>query len=121
MAERMDTRELSHCICRRLRRAARRVTWVHDRALAPSGLTSTQFNILSVIAHSEGRSIGALADFPGMDPTTLTRNLRPLIAQALVGDAPHPADGRARAIALTQRGRHPGSPRRPAMAPRSVR
>jgi DNA-binding MarR family transcriptional regulator len=58
-----------------------------------------------VIAHREGRSIGALADFLGMDPTTLTRNLRPLTAQKLVGNAPHPADGRVRAIVLTKRGR----------------
>lgn len=105
MTDRVDTRELSRCICMRLRRAARRVTQIYDRALEPTGLTSTQFNILSVIAHREGRSISALADFLGMDPTTLTRNLRPLIAQKLVRDARDPADGRVRAILLTKRGR----------------
>lgn len=105
MTERVDTRELSHCICMRMRRAARRVTQVYDHALKPIGLTSTQFNILSVIAHREGRPIGAVADYLGMDPTTLTRALQPLVAQKLVCDAADPADGRVRAILLTRRGR----------------
>jgi DNA-binding MarR family transcriptional regulator len=105
MSDRTETRELSHCICMRLRRAARRVTRIYDRALEPIGLTSTQYNVLSVIAHREGRPIGALADYLGMDPTTLTRTLRPLVAQKLVQNAPDPSDGRVRAIVLTKQGR----------------
>jgi len=67
MAHGVDTYELSGCIFMRVRRVARRLTQLYDRALEPSGLTATQYNVLAVIAHEDGRSMGAVADWIGME------------------------------------------------------
>ena len=39
-----------------------------------------------------------------MDPTTLNRNLKPLEAKALVGNAADPADRRVRTVLITEKG-----------------
>jgi DNA-binding MarR family transcriptional regulator len=93
-----------------LRRAARRVTQVYDQVIAPTGLTSGQFGLLARLyaaaLHGEaGVSIGTLADQHGMDPTTLNRNLKPLLAAGLVRDDHDPADRRVRRVSLTAIGR----------------
>ncbi|HEU0060363.1 MAG TPA: MarR family winged helix-turn-helix transcriptional regulator [Hyphomicrobiaceae bacterium] len=93
------------CTCLRLRKASRRVSQIYDRALEPCGLTVTQYGLLGHIAALDGIGIGALAAKMVMDPTTLTRNLKPLLGQALVVLAPDPADRRARRLKLTDDGR----------------
>lgn len=102
----VNPRELSACTCLRLRRTTRRVTQIYDHHLEPAGLTVSQFGLLARL-HAAGRnlSIGALAERAGMDPTTLNRNLKPLVTQGLVANAPDPADGRVRTVAITQAGR----------------
>jgi DNA-binding MarR family transcriptional regulator len=105
MIEGVDTRELSQCMFMRLRRVTRRLTQFYDHALSGCGLTATQYNILAVIAHEEGRAMGAVADWLGMDPTTLNRNLRPLLARRLVRDGKDARDGRIRTLATTKEGR----------------
>jgi DNA-binding MarR family transcriptional regulator len=104
MAHGVDTYELSGCIFMRVRRVARRLTQLYDRALEPCGLTATQYNVLAVIAHEDGRSMGAVADWIGMDPTTLNRNLRPLLTLGLVRDGRNPRDARVRTLSITKRG-----------------
>ena len=64
--------------------AARSVTRFYDEALRPSGLRATQLIVLVAASAEEAMSISALADFLGMDRTTLTRNLRPLDEEGLV-------------------------------------
>lgn len=105
MVERVDTRELSHCLCMRLRRVTRRLTQLYDHALKGCGLTATQYNILAVIAHEDGRAMGAVADWLGMDPTTLNRNLRPLLTRRLVRDGKDKKDARIRTLTATKEGR----------------
>jgi DNA-binding MarR family transcriptional regulator len=68
-----------HCTCYRLRKAARRVTALYDAALEPLGLTLTQFSVLAMIGAGGPRSVSALAEALGMDDSTLSRTLRPLI------------------------------------------
>jgi DNA-binding MarR family transcriptional regulator len=53
----------------------------------------------------DGLSIGELADRMVMDPTTLTRNLRPLEKRGLVRIVAAVEDRRRRAVAATARGR----------------
>ena len=53
----------------------------------------------------EGISIGELAQKLVMDPTTLTRTLRPLQRQGLVAVKPNPRDRRARSLQPTASGR----------------
>src|SRR4051812_39261828 len=82
MAERIEIPAVAGCTCMRLRRASRRITQIYDELLAPAGLTVTQFGLLANL-RACALSIGALASRLGMDPTTLTRNLRPLQARGL--------------------------------------
>jgi DNA-binding MarR family transcriptional regulator len=94
----------------RMRRATRRVTQIYDRALEPSGLTVSQFGLLAYLlgasrAPSNASSIGTIAEWLGMDPTTLNRNLKPLVAKSLVRDAADSADGRVRVVRITEKGR----------------
>jgi len=89
----------------RFRKAARRVSQIYDEHLAPFGLTITQYGLLAHIQRLDGVSVGALASELVMDPTTLTRNLGPLVKQDLVTVAPGKRDKRARTIRLTAAGR----------------
>ena len=89
----------------RLRKAARRVTQVYDRMLEPCGLTVTQYGLLASLSKHDGLGIGALAEIMIMDPTTLTRNLRPLVRQGFVAVSPDANDKRSRCVKLTISGR----------------
>jgi DNA-binding MarR family transcriptional regulator len=55
-------------------------------------------------APSNASSIGTIAEWLGMDPTTLNRNLKPLVAKGLVRIAPDSADGRVRVVRITEKG-----------------
>lgn len=94
----------SPCTCALLRRTARRVTRIYDRALRPAGLQLTQFAVLANIARAGGLSITDLAARLEMDRTTLTRNLRPLARAGWVLLATG-SDRRQRSVGLTQAGR----------------
>jgi DNA-binding MarR family transcriptional regulator len=102
--------DVLNCTCSRLRRAGRGVTQLYDQALEPAGLTIGQFGLLAhlaTIAAGEGGgiAIGTLAHARGMDPTTLTRNLKPLVAKGWIEDAHDPHDRRVRGVAITASGR----------------
>ncbi|MCS3745246.1 MULTISPECIES: MarR family winged helix-turn-helix transcriptional regulator [unclassified Xanthomonas] len=68
----------SNCTCFHLRRAARRMSQLYDHALAPVGLSLNAYSILRRL--DAAQSLGMLAQALGMDRTTLTRNLKPLLA-----------------------------------------
>ncbi|MEO8365417.1 MAG: MarR family winged helix-turn-helix transcriptional regulator [Pseudoxanthomonas sp.] len=67
--------------CFRLRRAARQVSQIYDRELAAVDLSLNEYSILRR-AEPEPRTLGELAATAGMDRSTLTRNLKPLIDAA---------------------------------------
>lgn len=96
---------LTGCTCMRLRKASRRVSQIYDRSLEQAGMTVTQYGLLGYILRYDGIGIGALADKLIMDPTTLTRSLRPLQQKGLVALAEDPRDRRARRLYLTAAGR----------------
>lgn len=85
--------------------AARRVTQMYDRHLEPSGLTITQFGLLGHVALMPEVTIGRLAETLAMDPTTLTRNLAPLVTRGMMRSDPDPDDRRVRRLTLTDTGR----------------
>jgi DNA-binding MarR family transcriptional regulator len=106
----LSARDLRNCTCSRLRRAGRQVTQLYDQALEPAGLTIGQFGLLAYLATAGagergGIPIGTLAHARGMDPTTLTRNLKPLVAAGWVADARASGDRRVRAVEITPSGR----------------
>ena len=104
-----DLQKIMSCTCLRMRRATRRVTQRYDHALEPTGLTASQFGLLGYLhgassAPAHASSIGAIAEWLGMDPTTLNRNLKPLLAKGMVKNAIDPADGRIRIVRVTEKG-----------------
>ena len=68
-------------------------------------MTVTQYGLLGHLAKFDGIGIGALAERLIMDPTTLTRNLRPLERQGFVTMKPDRRDKRSRCLHLTASGR----------------
>ncbi|NQW50134.1 MAG: MarR family transcriptional regulator [Rhodospirillales bacterium] len=95
----------NHCLCFAAQRAARALARRFDEALAPLGLTSGQFSLLTSLNRPEAPSMGSIAALLVMDRTTLTANLKPLKQRGLVEIAIDPADRRVRRLELTSAGR----------------
>jgi DNA-binding MarR family transcriptional regulator len=93
------------CTCMRLRKASRRLSQIYDHSLEAAGMTVTQYGLLGHLAKFDGIGIGALAEKLIMDPTTLTRNLRPLERQGFVVTKPDRRDKRSRCLHVTASGR----------------
>jgi len=87
-----------------VRQAARRLTQRFDDALKQSGLTLAQAGLMALIATSEDDRIAALATRAGLDPSTLSRNLRALERDGLIEIATVEKDLRRRAVWLTESG-----------------
>ena len=97
---------VSRCNISAVKKAARRLSLLYDTVLAPTGLKSTQYGILSAL-NSRGAAlptVGELAEELVMDRSTLGQNLRPLERDQLVRLLTDPKDRRSRLIALTQQG-----------------
>ena len=92
-----------NCTCLSLRKAARVVTQLYDEALKPCGLRSTQFSVLSAVHRKGPIGIADLAKLLETDRTTLTRNLKPLIARSLI-EIIGGIDARRKPVALTPAG-----------------
>jgi DNA-binding MarR family transcriptional regulator len=92
------------------------VSQIYDHSLEPLGLTVTQFSLLGYLDGFSGIGIGALAAKLVMDPTTLTRNVRPLLRQGLIGLVADPHDQRSRCLHLTAAGRKAYQRAKPAWA-----
>ncbi len=91
------------CICIDVRTAAQRLTRAYDLAIAPSGLTVTQFSQLHAIKTLEKPNLIQLAVETGLDRSTLGRNMRLLSKMGLVEMRPG-SDGRTKIIHLTTHG-----------------
>ena len=91
------------CVCTAARRRSRELTRAFERAMRGSGLRVTQFTLLATLVQTGPLPTTRLADFLGLERTTLTRNLRPLIRDGLVrvdaGD-----DRRVHKVAITSTG-----------------
>ena len=98
------TPDLRECLCLHLRRSARQMTQFYDERLRASGLRTTQFQLLSAVAKMGSTAQQPLAEFMGMDRTTLTRNLALLKREGLVLLERAAGDRRERVISLTAEG-----------------
>jgi DNA-binding MarR family transcriptional regulator len=98
-----DLAECAACACFAIRRAARVITQHYDRTLRPSGLRATQFTLLTMLSLGGPVPLSRVADRLGMERTTLTRNLKPLLATGLISVRPG-TDRRVRTIAITPKG-----------------
>lgn len=106
MYRQMDKSELAKCMectCFNLRKAARAVTQLYDKALRPTGLRTTQFTLLVGISMLGTITVTRLAEIGVMDRTTLTRNLKPLERKGLI-QITHGKDQRTRVVTMTDEG-----------------
>jgi MarR family transcriptional regulator, organic hydroperoxide resistance regulator len=94
-----------------LERAARSWKTQLSAALEPEGVTAPQFFVLVAVLRADlrrkrpptQRDTGGRL---GMDANTASAVIRSLEGRGLLDRTPHPADGRAHALALTDEGQH---------------
>ena len=94
----------AECTCFRIRGAARRVTQIYSRHLAPTGLKISQFSLLGFVCSEGPITVGRLSELLATDRTTLTRNLRPLLQGGVIERAVS-GDKRRRELVATPAGR----------------
>jgi DNA-binding MarR family transcriptional regulator len=92
------------CTNLKLRQLMRRVARHYDAELGKSGLKTTQYSLLSYVVKLGPIRPGDLARHMKMDASTLTRNLRPLIAAGWLR-LEAGSDARSRLVSLTDAGR----------------
>lgn len=92
------------CFGHRSRKAARAVTRAFNQRLKPLNLQITQFILLGAIAREGDRSIAALADDVGVEPSALLRNLKVLEERGLVNNSGGRGRG-GRKLSVTDAGR----------------
>lgn len=92
------------CTSFRLRRLTRMVSRHYDAHVAAAGLKTTQYSLLShVLSLGPLRPVD-LAQAMNVDASTLTRNLKPMVAAGWLTQEEGP-DARSRLIAITEAGR----------------
>jgi DNA-binding MarR family transcriptional regulator len=92
------------CTNLKLRQLSRLVSRHYDAFVAPTGLKSTQYSLLSHVSLAGPIRPSDLAQRMRIDASTLTRNLQPLIAQGWLKLGPG-ENARSRLVAVTDTGR----------------
>jgi DNA-binding MarR family transcriptional regulator len=95
-----DLTGTSGCAAYQFRRTSRAVARLYDAAIAPSGIRSTQFAILTAIAKLQPVSMSRIGEILVIDAATMTRSLRLLQENGLIEIAPRGAR-RQRLLTLT--------------------
>ena len=98
------TNKTEDCNCFAARSAARHITQLYDQYLAPVGLRTTQFSILTKLKRKAPQTINSLASSMVMDRTTLGRNVQPLQRDGLISVETSVSDRRAKVLRLTRAG-----------------
>jgi DNA-binding MarR family transcriptional regulator len=91
------------CTCFKLRKLTRAMSRLYDQHMAEAGLKTTQYSVLANAAR-EALPVAVLAERLGIERTTLTRNLKPLIDAGWIELAAG-ADSRQRIVTITASGR----------------
>jgi DNA-binding MarR family transcriptional regulator len=92
------------CTSLKLRQLTRRVSRDYDAIVGSTGLKTTQYSLLSMLVALGPVRPTDLAAQMRLEPSTLTRNLQPLVAQGWVALGPG-EDARSRLVSLTEAGR----------------
>ncbi|NRG19735.1 MarR family transcriptional regulator [Rhizobiales bacterium] len=91
------------CSCHRLRRTSRAVTRLYEQALDGSGITITQYSVLSILARRGPSTATEIARSIGADRTTMTRTLDRMIKAKLIRETTA-EDGREHPVLLAPAG-----------------
>lgn len=95
--------DASPCICGRLRRTSRALTRLYDEALAPVGLTVTQFSVMRTLGRMDRPGLVELAEATAHEKSALWRTLQPLVKKGWV-EAAADKGVRAQKLSLTPSG-----------------
>jgi DNA-binding MarR family transcriptional regulator len=90
------------CVCGRLRRTSRALTRRYDEALAPVGLTVTQFSIMRTLSNLDRPSLAELAETTAHEKSALWRTVQPLIRSGWIAAD---TEQRAQRLSVTPAGR----------------
>jgi len=82
----MTKKRKSTCYCINLRRAANAVTEIYNQILLPTGLSVNQYSLLKNIYRLESCCVSDLANYVGLERTTLVRSLKPLFKMGYIED-----------------------------------
>lgn len=102
-APEVDFAACRQCVCTAARRRSRELTRVFETAMRGAGLRGTQFTLLATLVQTGPLPTTRLADFLGLERTTLTRNLGRLIRDGHVR-IDEGEDRRVRKVRITSAG-----------------
>ncbi len=92
------------CIQFNLKKTSRKISAYYDRILQPTGLKSTQFSVLIVVALKEATSIVGISRLVDVERTTLQRSLEILQRDGFI-NIEKEDKGNVRLVSLTALGR----------------
>lgn len=96
----------SNCLLMRTRLISRVLTNLYDQALREFGINSPQFSLLVVIYKLAPASRAEIGRHHHQDRSTLTRNLKIMIAEGWIEESAVHSGGRARPMVITDAGIH---------------
>jgi DNA-binding MarR family transcriptional regulator len=92
------------CACANARRASRVITQFYDSVFQAGGQSIAQFGLLHALSLTRIATQAQLGTILSIDPTTLSRTLRPLLREKLIERIPG-SDRREQYLQLTALGR----------------
>lgn len=101
----IDLSECLDCVCYEFRKTSRFIINYYDAVLQDVGLKSNQFIILAAIGYMNSTNFKNLAEFVGIDQSTLARNLVTVEKQDFVAVKPG-KNKREKLISLTRKGKN---------------
>lgn len=103
-SDRLDARMLEALVGYNARRAWLIVSGVFAERMAPYGLKQIDFSVLSLLAHNPGATSRQLCNTLDILPPNLVSLVATLDSRGLIERKPHPHDGRAVGLHLTEAG-----------------
>lgn|SRR3989344_8223772 len=94
------------CLMGRIRMITRVLTGIYEEELRPFGLKASQLNLLVVVAKAGPVRRIDIGKMLNLDPSTLTRNLRVMLAQGWIEERRGGDDGRGDPLRITVKGQH---------------
>ncbi|MDQ0568453.1 DNA-binding MarR family transcriptional regulator [Variovorax paradoxus] len=102
--DRLDARILEALVGYNARRAWLIISGVFAERMAPYGLKQIDFSVLSLLAHNPGATSRQLCNTLDILPPNLVSLVATLDSRGLIERKPHPHDGRAVGLHLTEAG-----------------
>ncbi len=93
-----------NCTSFRTKQLARHIARVYDKKLARAGMKTTQYSLLTHVLNRGPIATGELAALLGLDASTLTRNMRVVLASGWI-TVTAGQDSRVHLVALTESGK----------------